>query len=48
MLHLEGEEVFGSTKYKANLPLRSETYSHQHDWVNFSRLKVANVMAPIN
>jgi hypothetical protein len=46
--HLEGEKVFGSTKCKVYLPPRSEAYSHQHDRVNFSRLKVANAMAPIN
>jgi hypothetical protein len=32
IVHLEGEEVFGLTKHKANLPPESEAYSHQHDW----------------
>ena len=30
------EEVFGSTKRKADLPLRYEEESHMHDKVNFS------------
>ncbi len=45
---LEGEKVFGSTKCKADLPHGSKKNSHQYDWVNFSCLKVANAMAPIN
>ncbi len=28
ILHLEGEEVFGSTKHKTNLPLGSKVNSH--------------------
>ncbi len=46
--HLEGEEVFGLTKCKVDLPPRSEENSHRHDRVNFSHLKVANVKIPIN
>jgi hypothetical protein len=37
--------MFASTKCKANLPLGSEANSHQHDRMNFSRLKMANAMA---
>jgi hypothetical protein len=48
ILHLEGEEVFGSAKHKANLPRGLEIDSHRHDQVNFSHLKVANAIAPIN
>jgi hypothetical protein len=46
--HLEGEIFFGSTKHKVYLPPRSKVDSHWHDQVNFSCLKVANAMAPIN
>jgi hypothetical protein len=46
--HLDGWEVFGLTKCKVDLPLRSEGDSHQHDRVNFFRLKVANAMTLIN
>jgi hypothetical protein len=45
---LEGEEMFGSTKCKANFPPGSKVYSHWHDWVNFFGLKVANAMTLIN
>jgi hypothetical protein len=48
MPHLEGEEVFGSTKCKANLPFGLEANSHRHDQVNFSHPKVANTLVPIN
>jgi hypothetical protein len=34
--HLEGQEVFGSTKWKADVTLGSEADSHMHDCVNFS------------
>jgi hypothetical protein len=33
---MAGEEVFGSTKRKENLPLRAEEESHRPDKVNFS------------
>jgi hypothetical protein len=46
--HFKGEEVFGSTKCKVDLPPTLEANSHQHDRVNFSHSKVANAMAPIN
>jgi hypothetical protein len=46
--HLEGDEIFGSAKCKADLPLRLEADSHRHDRVNFSCPKVANAMIPIN
>jgi hypothetical protein len=48
ILHLEGEEVFGSIKRKANLPLGSEANSHQHDQMNFSHPKMANATTLIN
>ncbi len=32
--HLEGEEVFGSSKRKLNLPPRSNGNSHHHDTIN--------------
>jgi hypothetical protein len=38
--HFEGEEVFGSQKRKADLPLGSEHKSHRPDRVNFSRPRV--------
>jgi hypothetical protein len=34
--HMSGEEVFGSTKRKADLPLGAEEESHRPDKVNFS------------
>jgi hypothetical protein len=34
--HFEGEEVFGSQKRKADVPLGSEHESHRLDKVNFS------------
>jgi hypothetical protein len=37
---LEGQEIFGSTKRKANIALRLEGNSHRHDCVNFSQPKV--------
>jgi hypothetical protein len=33
--HFEGEEVFGSQKHKADIPLGSEYESHELDRVNF-------------
>ncbi len=45
---MEGEEVFGSTKHKLDLPPGSNVDSHQHDRMNFSHLKVANATTPIN
>jgi hypothetical protein len=38
--YFEGEEVFGSQKRKADIPLRSEHESHRPDWVKFSRPRV--------
>jgi hypothetical protein len=38
--HLDGQEVFGSTKWRANITPRLEGDSHMHDHVNFSQLKV--------
>jgi hypothetical protein len=33
--HLEGREVFGSMKQKANIALGLKKDSHKHDFVNF-------------
>ena len=38
--HLEGEEVFGSTKRKLDVPIGSEADSHRPDKVNFSHPRV--------
>jgi hypothetical protein len=38
--HLEGEEVFGSTKRKLDLPIGFEGDSHHPDKVNFSHPQV--------
>ena len=38
--HLEGEEVFGSQKWKADMPLGCEHDSHRPNKVNFSRPRV--------
>jgi hypothetical protein len=35
--HLEGEEIFGSTKRKLDLPLGDDGNSHRPDKVNFSQ-----------
>ncbi len=40
ILHLQGEEVFGSVKQKQNLPLGLEGDSHRHDCANFSCVRV--------
>ncbi len=48
ILHLEGEEMFGSSKRKENLPLGSKVDSHRLDRVNLSCSKVANAMVIIN
>ncbi len=45
---MDGEEVFGLAKCKANPPLGSEGNSHWHDWANFFHLKVANATTLIN
>jgi hypothetical protein len=39
--HLAGEEVFGSQKQKADIPLGFEGESHRPDKVNFSRPRIA-------
>jgi hypothetical protein len=36
-LYFEGDEVFGSQKCKADIPLRFEHESHRPNRVNFSR-----------
>jgi hypothetical protein len=37
---MEGEEIFGSCKWKPNLPPKSKWDSHKHNHVNFSRPSV--------
>jgi hypothetical protein len=39
--HMPGEEVFGSQKRKADVPLGFEGESHRPDKVNFSRPRIA-------
>jgi hypothetical protein len=34
---MEGEEIFGSCKWKPNMPPKSKWDSHKHNHVNFSR-----------
>jgi hypothetical protein len=38
--HLEGEEIFGSTKRKLDLPLDDDGHSHRPNKVNFSQPRV--------
>jgi hypothetical protein len=38
--HLEGEEVFGSSKQFVDCPLSTDNDSHCHDHVNFSHPRV--------
>jgi hypothetical protein len=47
--HLEGEEIFGSTKRKLDLPSGDDGNSHRHDKVNFSqpRVQTRSRTAPI-
>jgi hypothetical protein len=45
---LEGEEMFGSAKHKANLPFGLEADSHWHDQVKISCPKVVNATTLIN
>ncbi len=42
--HMEGEEVFGSCKWKANLTLGLEGDSHRHNCMNFSHLHVSHTI----
>jgi hypothetical protein len=42
---MDGEEIFGSYKWKANLALGSEGDSHRHDRVNFSHPHVRHIIA---
>jgi hypothetical protein len=37
---MEGEKIFGSCKWKPNLPPKSKWDSHKHNHVNFSRPSV--------
>ncbi len=40
VLHLEGEEVLSSTKFKPSLSPRLDWDSHNHDCINFSYSQV--------
>jgi hypothetical protein len=40
MSHLKGEEIFGSTKRKLDLPLGDDGDYHQLDKINFSQPQV--------
>jgi hypothetical protein len=40
ILHLEGQEAFGSTNQRVDIAPGLEGNSHKHDHVNFSRLQV--------
>jgi hypothetical protein len=42
---MEGEEIFGSYKRKANLTPRLEGDSHRHDCVNFAHPCVSHIIA---
>jgi hypothetical protein len=42
---MEGEEIFGSYKRKADLTPRSQGDSHRHDHVNFSHPRVNHIIA---
>ena len=46
--HLVGEEVFGSQKRKADVPLGFEGESHRLDKVNFSRPRIATKLSRAN
>jgi hypothetical protein len=45
---MAGEEVFGSQKRKADVPLDFEGESHQPDKVNFSRLRITTKSSRAN
>ena len=44
--HLEGNNIFGSTKRKLNKPLADDSDSHCHDRVNFTVPKLGKGMSP--
>jgi hypothetical protein len=41
---MEGEEIFGFYKWKANLAFALEGDSHRHDCVNFSHPHVNHII----
>ncbi len=43
--HMEGEEIFGPCKQKANLAPKLEGDSHRHDCVNFVHPCVSHIIA---
>jgi hypothetical protein len=44
--HLEGQSIFGSTKWKLDLPPGDDNDSHCHDRVNFTVPKLGRHMTP--
>jgi hypothetical protein len=42
--HMEGEDIFGSCKWKENLTSRSKGNSHRHDGVRFFHLHVNHII----
>jgi hypothetical protein len=46
--HMVGEEVFGSQKQKADVPLGFEGKSYRPDKVNFSRPRIATRSSQAN
>jgi hypothetical protein len=46
--HMAGEEVFGSQKRKADVPLGFEGESHRPDKINFSRPRIATTSSRAN
>ena len=46
VLHLKGDNIFGSVKRKLDLPPRDEANSHRHDRVNFTISKLGRFMTP--
>jgi hypothetical protein len=46
--HMAGEEVFGSQKWKADVPLGFEGKSHRPDKINFSRPRMATRSSRVN
>ena len=46
ILHLEDETIFGSAKWKLDLPLGDDSDSHRHDQVNYSIPKLGKGVSP--
>jgi hypothetical protein len=48
LLHVKGEEVFGSAKRPTNCPPNVNNDSHCHDYVNLSRPQIIVHVAQLN